>query len=325
MPDRSRQAAPDTEKARRSRWLVALLLSITCVSASAAPTCPPAEQVAPGVFLLPGADAEPSPANGGKVANRVFLVGPTGVVVIDPGASLAAARETDCAIARESALPVAAVINTHPHPENVLANAAYPGLPIYAHAHAAKAMAERCADCRRRLQERIGHADDKDAAPLLPNQPITLRRTIAPGGRTLTLIPLGPAHSPGDLAVVDADTGVLVAGDLVNADRLPDLHDGSLASALAGLRQLQAEPGIRRVIPGRGPPADPAQLAGLLSYLEALQAYARQRVDNPDGFVPPTAVPHELQGFSPDAARQLLNLQHALREAEANWWQERKP
>lgn len=308
--------------------LAALALPGATAMVAAAPPCPAAQEVSAGIYLLPGADAEPSPSNGGKVANRVFIVGPTGVTVIDPGPGAASANEIGCAVARVSPQPVVAVINTHPHPENVLGNTAYPRLPVFAHANAAEAMAERCTDCRRRLLERIGEAGAlaEQASPT-PNRPVSSRLEISPGGRRLVLIPLGSAHSPGDLAALDAETGALVAGDLLNTDRLPDLHDGSVSAALAALRLLQSEPGIRLLVPGRGPPAQAERLSTAVRYLETLWAYAQQRVDSPDGFVPPDTIPEILTAYSSratDSAQQLLNLQHALREAEADWWQTEK-
>ena len=68
----------------------------------------------------------------------------------------------------------------------------------------------------------------------------------------------------------------------------------------------------------------PVILKVAADYLKTLWHYAQTRVESPDGFVPPTAVPTELLRFSADRDRQMLNLQHALREAEALWWA-RKP
>lgn len=305
---------------------IALWAVLASGAAGANPAdCPPAQRVASGIYLLAGAAGEPSPANGGKVANRVFLDGVDGVVVIDPGPSAAAGLDLACSVARHTARPIRALINTHPHPENVLANAAFPGLPIVASAKAAQAMRSRCADCRKKLLERIGRpADgDEDAASLAmltPNRLVDTRQTLTLAGRRLTLIPLGEAHSPGDLAILDDASGVLIGGDLTNTESLPDLHDGNTEAALTALNLLSRMPEIRQVIPGRGPPFDPALLATQADYLRTLWHYARSRVESPDGFVPPAAVPTELLPYSAERDRQLLNIQHALREAEAHWW-----
>jgi glyoxylase-like metal-dependent hydrolase (beta-lactamase superfamily II) len=291
-------------------------------SAWAGTGCPAAEAVAPGVFMLRGSGGVPTPENGGKVANRVFLVGPTGVVVIDPGPTGEAAAELRCTIARHSGRPVVAVVNTHPHPENVLANAAFADLPIFAASEAIEAMRTRCRHCRAELLARIGsasHGDDPDAAILLPDQAVDRRLRVAPGGREIELIPLGAAHSPGDLAILDRDSGVLIAGDVGNA--LPELRDGSVPAWIAALATLRALPAVRRVIPGRGPAYAPAALAGPADYLATLWRVARERLDSPDGFVPPASLPDALASFIGEPAQHQLNLQHALREAEQAWWQ----
>ena len=46
-----------------------------------------AEAVAPGVWMVRGAPGEPDAANWGRIGNAGFIVGPTGVLVIDSGVS----------------------------------------------------------------------------------------------------------------------------------------------------------------------------------------------------------------------------------------------
>lgn len=310
---------------RRSRWLVGLAAALASAlppsaGASAPANCPAAEAIAPGVYLVPGSGDLPSPANAGQVVNRVFLVGAQGVVLIDPGPTPEAGEALRCTIGRVSALPVIAIIDTHPHPENVLAALAFPEAPVHATSAAAEAMARRCAACQQRLAAQIG--DDRLAGlrPRLPERLVSARTTLALGGRSLELIPLGAAHSPGDLAVLDRASGWLIGGDVVNVEDLPDLHDGRVADWIAALRMVSALPAVSGIVPGRGRPATPQDLENPLRYLDTLWSLARQRVETPDGFVPPVTLPDRLQAFAGDAGRHALNLQHALREAEELWW-----
>lgn len=315
-PSRPPRQTGQVWRAWRS-WLIAASLA---VPAAALADCPVAESIAPGVHLLAGQGDAPSPANGGQVVNRVFLVGPQGVVVIDPGPTPEAGRRLRCAIAKVTPLPVVAVVGTHPHPENVLAALAFPEAPVYATAEAAAAMARRCAVCQQRLAAQI---DDPQLANLqarLPDHPVTQALNLRPGGRAIALIPLGAAHSPGDLAVLDTASGVLVGGDAANVGELPDLHDGRVAEWAAALRRLAALPGMTAVVPGRGRPFAAPRLGEPLRYLDALWRIARERVEAPDGFVPPPSLPAPLRAFPGDPARHALNFQHALREAEDAWW-----
>lgn len=310
---------------RCPRWLVGLAAALcgalaTPASATAPAACPAAEAIAPGVFLVPGSRDLPSPANAGQVVNRVFLIGSQGVVLIDPGPTPEAGEALRCTIGRVSALPIVAIIDTHPHPENVLAALVFPEVPIHATTSAAQAMARRCAACQERLAAQIGDERLAGLRPRLPDRLVTAQMTINLGGRQLELIPLGAAHSPGDLAVLDHSSGSLIGGDVVNVEELPDLHDGRVADWIAALRMLAALPGVTRIVPGRGRPASPQDLGSPLRYLDTLWSFARQRVEAPDGFVPPATLPIRLQSFAGDAGRHALNLQHALREAEELWW-----
>lgn len=312
---------------RLSAWLTSgvILVAPTAFlfdarAADAPAACPTAEAIGPGVHLLAGRDSTPDPANGGQVVNRLFLVGTQGVVVIDPGPTPASGQALRCAIARVTQLPVVAIVLTHPHPENVLASAAFAGAEIYASADAAEAMARRCERCQKHLATLIADPALASLPPPQPDRLITDRVAAAPGGRQLELIPLGPAHSPGDLAVLDRASGLLIAGDVANVDELPDLHDGNVAGWRDALQRLADEPGVAGVIPGRGRPFPPDRLREPLRYLETLWQFARQRVELPEGFVPPPTLPAVLQAFPGDPARHALNLQHALREAEEAWW-----
>lgn len=304
-------------------WMLTAALGLAWQAALAATACdasPRAERIAPGAYLVAGRDEPPTAENGGLVVNRVFLVGPRGVVVVDPGPSPAAGRALRCTIRRVTAQPVVAVVLTHPHPENVLAAAAFPETTVYADAAAAEAMARRCERCQRHLASLIGNPDLGTQPPPRPDQPVGARRSVAPGGRALTLIPLGAAHSPGDLAVLDVQSGLLVGGDAANADTLPDLHDGHVQGMREALRRLAAESDVTAVVPGRGRPFPPSRLDWPQRYLAALWQFAEQRVEQPDGFVPPTTLPESLVAFPGDPERHALNLQHALREAEEAWW-----
>lgn len=312
---------------RLPAWLTSgAILAAACgfapaaLAANPSHDCPTAELIGPGVHLLAGRDGAPSPANGGQVVNRIFLVGTQGVVVIDPGPTPAGGKALRCSISRATRLPVVAVVLTHPHPENVLAAAAFPEAEIHASADAANAMARRCERCQKHLATLIATPALADLPPPRPTRLITNRRTVNPGERQLELIPLGPAHSPGDLAVLDKASGLLIGGDVANVDELPDLHDGNVPGLRDALQRLADEPGVTMVVPGRGRPFPQHRLREPLRYLETLWQFARQRVEMPDGFVPPPTLPAPLQAFPGEPARHALNLQHALREAEEAWW-----
>jgi glyoxylase-like metal-dependent hydrolase (beta-lactamase superfamily II) len=304
-----------------SLCLAALCLAAAGVVAGASPAdeCPDLQAIADGVYVLPSRGTTPTPANRGRTGNSTILVGATGIVVVDPGPSLKAGRSLQCSITRVSRLPVVAVVNTHAHPQHALANAAFPGAAIHATSVTAGSMRERCPTCRERLAKSIGEAEMDGTEPVIPDHLTDTETTIEPGGRALHLLPLGRAHAQGDLAVIDVASGTLVAGDLANRAGIPEFADGSLAGAIAALRRLQARKDVRRVIPGQGAPYAVDGLAEPLRYLEALHEIAANEVAA-GNMTPPARTPPALLRWGEDAQRHSLNLQHALREAEAEWW-----
>jgi cyclase len=86
-------------------------------------------------------------------SNSLFIVGDTGVIVVDAQSSSARTRETLAALRTITNKPVRTLINTHWHDDHVVGNevyaAAFPGLQIIAHASAPEDMATIGADYRR--------------------------------------------------------------------------------------------------------------------------------------------------------------------------------
>ncbi|MGT2490738.1 MBL fold metallo-hydrolase [Cupriavidus basilensis] len=71
------------------------------------------------------ANAEVARANAGEVVPTLVHVTGAGVLVVDPGPHLAWGNGLLAAIRAVTPEPVRWVVNTHAHPENVLANAAF--------------------------------------------------------------------------------------------------------------------------------------------------------------------------------------------------------
>jgi cyclase len=78
-------------------------------------------------------------------SNSLFIVGDTGVIVVDAQSSSARTRETLAALRTITTKPVRTLINTHWHDDHVVGNevyaAAFPGLEIIAHVTAPEDMA----------------------------------------------------------------------------------------------------------------------------------------------------------------------------------------
>lgn len=80
-------------------------------------------EIAPGVFVRPGALAATTNANQGAIANIGFAVGADAVAVIDAGGSMGADLLT--VTRARTAQPIRYVIDVHMHPSHVFGSAAF--------------------------------------------------------------------------------------------------------------------------------------------------------------------------------------------------------
>ena len=224
------------------------------------------EKVADGVYAFIGEAGEISAANRGFVGNSGFIVGPSGVVVIDTGTSYRHGRRMLEAITRVTDKPVALVVVTHAVQEFLFGNAAFDerGIPILAHRETTKLMKARCAHCLANLKPGLGK-ELEGTRLVLPRREIDATTTVEAGGRRLELIYLGWASTPGDLAVLDADSGVLFAGGMVSIGRIPDIRDSDFEGWQRALHRLD-ELKPSRVVPGHGPVSGPEAIAQTAAY-----------------------------------------------------------
>lgn len=295
-------------------WLLALASgSVFAVSPL------PADRIAPGVYVIPAPLAETSPANRGHVVNTGFIVGKDGVIVIDSGANRRHGEAILATIRRVTSRPVRMVINTHPHPQNVLGNSAFAqaGTTILASAATRQAMEQRCERCVRTLTESIGADAMRGTAIRLPERTVAATERIEIAGRALQLFHFGHGHTEGDLLVWDEASGVLFGGDLVYRDQVPHLAEADTRGWLAALERLGALD-FRILVPGRGPVGDAQVVTRMRQYLADL----RQRVGEAyaNGLSADEAIVFaDLPGFAGwqgYAVRHGINVQHVYFELE---------
>jgi glyoxylase-like metal-dependent hydrolase (beta-lactamase superfamily II) len=257
---------------QRLLWLLAPLFGFGFAHAGPGQDALVPQQVAEGVYAFIGDGTEPSASNQGFAANSGFVVGSDGVIVIDTGTSYRHGRRMLDAIASVTAKPVLLVVNTHATQEFIFGNAAFAeqGIPILAHKETTDLMRARCGRCLERLQPVLGTAIDGTRL-VLPQREYVPGATLDAGGRRLELLHFGWAATPGDLAVLDRDSGTLFAGGLVSADRIPETRDCDFEGWLRALERIQQLP-LRHVVPGFGPASGPGAVSATLAYLQDLDA-----------------------------------------------------
>ncbi len=218
-------------------------------------------EIAPRTYVVEGVTENFSPANGGNIANSAFIVTGAGVVVIDTGPSLRYGRQLREAIARVSAEPVVAVYNTHHHPDHMLGNEAFEGVPIRALPGTVAGAREQGQDFNANLYRMVGDWM-RGTEPRVPDAEVDEGEVVI-GGHRLRLLALR-GHTAADLAVLDQTTGTLFTGIVFNR-RTPATPNAELDAWLASLERLRRL-GIRRLVPAAGPVAEGEAAQALIAH-----------------------------------------------------------
>jgi glyoxylase-like metal-dependent hydrolase (beta-lactamase superfamily II) len=264
-----------------TRRVALCVLSATlggCASAQPAHAVTPVA-LAPGVYAVHGGSGAADARNLGRIGNAGFIVGPSGVVAIDTGTSYAHGQALLTAIARTTELPVRVALVSHTRPEFLFGGAAFRerGIPVRMHRRTAGLMASRCKTCLDDLRRTLGDEPMRGTAMYSADELFDATHEMERIGRPVRVLHFGHSSGPGDIAVLDVTSGVLFAGGLVDARRIPDIQDSDLAGwkqALQALRGLDA----RTVVPGHGASAPPQLIDGVERYLTQLENRVRAMV-----------------------------------------------
>ncbi|WP_035927178.1 MBL fold metallo-hydrolase [Caballeronia glathei] len=300
--------------------LVAACLAWAPLARAAASDVPVPVAVAPGVYAMLGNGDAVAPANRGIVANNGFIVGTRGVTVIDTGTSYRYGRAMIEAIRKITPLPIELVIITHQAPEFVFGASAFRDrdVPILAQRRTAELIRERCAICLKNLQRTLGDDEMGGSRVTVPDRTVEDTTQIDSGGRALQLLYFGPASTPGDLAVLDTSTGVLFAGGLVSAGRIPELRNEQIPGWLAALDRVRAL-APHAIVPGFGPVVkDDAALTATGDYLRQLDAAVRRAYANGTGLTDAmrTVQVPDFRSYKLYAAAQPQNVQRLYLQLE---------
>ncbi|NKJ01320.1 quinoprotein relay system zinc metallohydrolase 1 [Novosphingobium sp. SG707] len=207
------------------------------------------ENLAPGVWVVRGADEAIAFANGGAIANCTILAAKGGAILCDCGPSLAYGQALAELAQKLTGGPVLRVLITHLHPDHAMGAAAFDPAIIAA-----------LPETRRELErDARGFSDGmyRLLADWMTGTNVVLPgMDVAPGpfeigGRALEAIALS-GHSGGDLAIMDRATATLIAGDLVFHNRAPATPDADLVAWRRSLDVLDGRE-FARLIPGHGP------------------------------------------------------------------------
>lgn len=255
------------------RWILLLLLCLGLPARADLDYSLKPRQIAAGTWLLEGSTDNFAKANGGNIVNTGFIVTDSGVVVIDSGPSKRYGEALRRAIAATTDKPVIQLLLTHHHPDHVLGNQAFGDVPIGALAGTSDLLRQQGEAMAENMYRMVGDWM-RGTEVVLPTQ-VLEPGVLEVGGHRLRLLGLS-GHTGADLAILDENTGVLFAGDLVFYERaLTTPNSPGLGVWLKDLDTLQALP-WKLIVPGHGPLAsDTAPFAQMRDYLGWLDGLMR--------------------------------------------------
>lgn len=277
-----------------------------------------ARALAPGVWVVEGANADFTPANGCNIINTGFIAGDGGVIVVNTGVSRRQGEQLRALLARTlPGRPPVQVLHLNLHPDYFLGNQGFADVPRAATAATRAGIAREAAAYESNLYRLCGDwmkgtetlAPDRDASPGV--------QRIA--GRDVELIELA-GHTDSDLVLIDRASGIAFVGGLVFEDRVPTTPHARIDTWLQSLDRLEAllaAGRIRQLVPSHGPVhaagADGrrglAQTRRYLQWLDGhLRAAAEQGLEITELLARP--VPAEFRAWAAFDTEYLRNLTH---------------
>ncbi|MEN9903989.1 MAG: hypothetical protein RLZZ555_554 [Pseudomonadota bacterium] len=210
-------------------------------------------KIALDTWVIEGAVADFSPANGCNIINTGFIATPTGTLVINTGPSRLYGEQQRAALLLKTQHEVTEVINLNLHPDYFLGNQAWQDVPIRALPGTIEGQRAEGKAYEDNLFRLCG--DWMKGSEHLP-----ATQAIGPGvrqlgGHRIELLRLS-GHTADDLVLIDHNSGVMFAGGLVFAERVPTTPHADLGRWLASLDQIELlvhQHGIRIVVPSHGP------------------------------------------------------------------------
>ncbi|MCZ4125702.1 MBL fold metallo-hydrolase [Streptomyces sp. H39-S7] len=203
-------------------------------------------------------------------SNSIVVRGEEGLILVDPGINGSEMNELADDVDRLG-IPVVAGFCTHPHWDHLLWHPRFGDVPRYA----TSAAAHLAGEARERAQEMA--AQSASGIPL----DLVARLTALPadGGPVPGEIIEHQAHAVGHAAILLADRGVLLVGDMLSDVLIPlfdvrqDDQVGAYEAALARLGEAAEHVDV--VVPGHGAVAEGPEAAARLTadraYIDALR------------------------------------------------------
>ncbi len=231
------------------------------------------EKVADGVYVIHGPTELPTPENQGFMNNPAFVVGDSGVVVVDPGSSLQVGEMLLARIAKVTDKPVVAVFNSHIHGDHWLGNQAikarYPDVPIYGHERVGPKVIAGAGAQWINLMLDLTHKATAGTEVVAPDHPVNDGDVIKTAGLTFRIFNNDKAHTDTDIMVLVEEREVMFLGDNAGHGRILRLEGGSFRGNVLALNRA-LETNAKVFVPGHGRTAGSEAATRYRDYLQTV-------------------------------------------------------
>lgn len=265
--------------------ILGVCLSMACVSQTALAdnASLTTQRISGPVYAIIGETGNRSAKNLGNNANFGFVVGNTGVLLIDSGAGTEAAKAIEVEIQKTTSLPITTVVNTGGQDHRWLGNAyfAQKGARIIASSAAVTDHDERAGDQIQGLSGATGQNPMQNLEPVTADITFDQTYTLNHAGLEIHISHQGGAHTPGDSWVYIPALKILFTGDIAYGDRMLGVIEVSDSQSWVDVFEAMAQLPAQKVIPGHGSVSTLAKLSEqTYNYLVHLRQGVGEFLDN---------------------------------------------
>jgi len=248
----------------RTPWLLLTLLAFSSLALAEDNPSFAVKRLAEGVYAAISPEGSKSGSNAG------FIVGSSGVVVVDTFVDVAPARELLAEIRKVTNLPIRFVVNTHYHLDHTGGNEVFAeaGATILAHRNVRIWL--RTENLKFFGPNPKPESKARVESLTLPDEVYSDAVDIYLGSR-LVQVRYMLGHTGGDSVVIVPDANVVFGGDLIWQKHLPNLIDATTGDWIKTIEKLLADHPSATFVSGHGDVATPEDVRDFRDYLIALR------------------------------------------------------
>jgi cyclase len=250
----------------------AAVLCLACVLLALAASAAPQVQALGGNIYAYVSDNDQS-------ANSTFLIGPSGILVVDTGLNEMEGTKLLREIRKISGLPVTYVVNTHYHPDHQGGNGIVGPNALVISSPFTR---ERTAELKGQIAKSAADTSTTTAGSAfrfeLANETLEKKLTIYVGDDPVEIVSPGFAHTMGDVYVIFPRQRVIAMGDLYLTNCSPAMDQGSATNWIRSLDEILSLP-ADRFVPGHFEVGSRQTLQRFRDYLADLHAQVQKLHD----------------------------------------------